>query len=110
MKFVLLRFTYAVEVGENIGEFLHHIQFTIGVDAENPSVFKKEMSPVAFIRNVVFSAYISIRFALFDLDVVDLRNGEMSYPGIIRVHAVHTNCAVKALDQVKITGRCVKAM
>ena len=84
MKLVLARLAYTAEGIENIRrDFAHHIQFAIGVDGEYPDDLIKEMSPVAFIRNVVLSLYYFKSFALSNLDVVVCRNNEMSYPGII---------------------------
>ena len=80
MNLRLLRFAYTAEDVEKgvIGELAHHIQFAIGIDVEYPSGLDKEMSPVAFIRNIVLSLYYFKRFALLDLDVIGYRNSEMS--------------------------------
>ena len=85
IRLFLLGLAYAAEVVETnpIDIVARYIQFAIGVDGEYPDDFIKEMSPVAFIRNVVLSLYYFKRFALSNLDVVVCRNSEMSYPGII---------------------------
>ena len=72
IRLFLLGLAYAAEVVETnpIDIVARYIQFSICVDGEYPGGLIKEMSPVAFIRNVVLSAYISIRFALFNFDVL----------------------------------------